>query len=331
MLLLPLLIAAAPVDVHLRSAALLGPTTEQPVGWAESLPVSVSAWKGPTLLRVRHDGRAVSFEAFVDLTRDGTQVEARVRHPVRVSGVGDWVLVLKGGATVPLLGRAPEGLRVGFLPEQLIPFAAVTLPEVALPVPPTKNAPLKCAVAALSVRADDAAPSLTVEPSAWTAHRSGPDTKGFTPVHLENTTATLHGFVRPSALRCDEVGAGGLGLSGLGTGAGDGTIEAEAAVLPAGTRLFAAPVDSAFFARLKKPTAAFTVDGRAWRLDPLSSGSATVQLTRVFLAPDVHPPRERRRPHGIGSSTSRHPNWPRLEDPPSGGSSFDDTCESCPP
>jgi hypothetical protein len=291
--LLSLLLAAAPVDVSLRSAALLATMdqpremkaganearrsrADQPVGWAESLPVSVSSWRTSTVLRVRHDGPAVTFEALVDLTREGTQVDARVRQPVRVTGVGAWVLVLKAGVAVPLLGRAPDGLRVGFLPEQRMPFAAVTLPEVALAVPRTKEAPLKCAVTALSVRPEEDAASLTVEPFAWTAHRAGPDTKGFTPVHLENATATLHGFVRSSALRCDDVGPGGLGLSGLGVGGGDGIVQAEAAVLPAGTRLFAAPGDATPLATLKKPTAAFTIDGSTWRLDPMTSGPGIV-------------------------------------------------------
>jgi hypothetical protein len=313
MVMLALVLAAAPIDVHLRSAALLGPTTNAPIGWAETTPVQVVAWSSPTVLTVRHDSAAVTFEALIDLSREATEVEVRLHEPVQVSGVGAWRVVLKASASVPLVGHGPEGLRLAFLPEMGMPFETVTLAPDAPPRARTslnKLTRIDCTARALHLEPEPTSPELTLKTSAWTVYRLGPDVDGFTPVLLENAVAEVTGFAPVSSLRCGASNSSGLGIAGTGAGAADGSLAAEAAVLPAMTRLLEAP-DGAVVATVKRKTGALALPDGTWRLDALQHGGATVQFTRVVLEAGVTPKRGPRRSHGIGRTTSLRSDWPR--------------------
>jgi hypothetical protein len=309
-----LVLAAAPVEVHLRAAALLGPTTRAPVGWAEATPVQVMEWSSPTMLKVRHDSAAVTFEALIDLSHAATEVEVRLRERVQVAGGDGWRVVLKAGASVPLVGHGPEGLRLAFLPEMGMPFETVTLPPDTPPMRPrprlAKNALIDCVVPALHLAPNPTAPFVALATSTWTVHRTGPDVDGFSPVLLENTIAEVAGFAQVSSLRCGASNSNGLGLAGTGAGAADGSLEAEAAVLPAMTRLLEA-ADGAVVATVKRKTGALGLPDGTWRLDPLPHAGGTVQFTRVVLEAGLTPSRAPRRLHGIGRTTSLRGDWPR--------------------
>ncbi|MDX2015699.1 MAG: hypothetical protein SFW67_36230 [Myxococcaceae bacterium] len=321
MLALALVLAASPVDVQLRNAALLGPSSRAPIGWALAAPVRVVSWPRSTLPRVRHDGPLGAFEVLVDLSREGTEVEARVRQPVRALGVGAWPVVLKAGAVLALQGHDAQGWQVAFLPEHHVPFSVMTLEDDARPVTRAVRpaTPLRfrledggsgeCAVDELFQTPTSEAPTLRLEPSRWTCLRAGDDVGGFSPVRAETDLLEVSGWVRRASVRCDGVSSG-LGLSGLGAGAGDGLLEAEAATLPKGTKLLDA-AGGAVVTTLIRPARALALDGGAWRLEPLVRGSLTVQWSRVFLEPSVAPFRETQRWHGVGSSGSTASDWPR--------------------
>jgi hypothetical protein len=313
-MLLALVLAAAPsspVDLHALSAGLLAPSTKTPVGVLDDVPITPVRWLAPTLLRARHESDAVRLDALIDVSRDGTAVEARARRAVTLGGVGVWTVVLKEGTRVPLLGRVADGLRVGFLEDQLAPFTAATVPDEERAVPPIGGPVERCLVRVLHAKADRAAARWNVPSFAATVHR-GASKDGWASAWAETSAVVVHGFVHDDDVACDVGAGGGLGLSGVGAGATDGVVRARAATLPAGTKLFSSAKELEPFATLKKATRGLLLDDGAWRIDHVKSGAGEVHLRNVFVGRDTPLTLEPPQGHGVGSVARQTTTWPRL-------------------
>jgi hypothetical protein len=314
-MLLALLLAAAPapVELHVLSAGLLAPETKQPVGAMDDVPVTAVKWVSSTLFKARHESSSVELEALLDLSRDGTFVEVIASRDVALSGAGLWVVVLKRGAKVPLLGRVGDGLRVGFLPQHLMVTNAATVSDEGRQVPPATGPAETCVVRAMYARPEAGAAKWETPSFAWTIHR-GPSSKaGWSPAWADGQVTIVHGFVRDSDVECNVGSGGGLGMSGMGSGGSDGLVVAEEGTLPAGTKLFTSARDTAPFATLRVPLRALRLEDGTWRTDPLKSRSGSVRFTNVVLAKDAVVTTKKAKTHGIGGSMMRQPEWPHLE------------------
>ncbi|MDP1922778.1 MAG: hypothetical protein Q8L14_41430 [Myxococcales bacterium] len=313
-MLLALLLAAAPapVELHVLSAGLLAPETKQPVGAMDDVFVTPVKWVSPTLFKARHESSTVELEALLDLSREGTFLEAIASRDVALSGTGQWLVVLKRGAKVPLLGRLADGLRVGFLPQHLMVTSVATVPDEGRQVPPATGPAETCVVRAMYARPEAGAAKWETPSVAWTMHR-GPSSKtGWAQAWADGQVTIVHGFVRDSDVECDVGSGGGLGLSGVGGGSGDGFVVAEEATLPAGTTLFTSARDAKPFATLRAPIRALRLGDGTWRTDPIKSGTGWVRFSTVVLAKGAVVTTKKAQTHGIGSSVMHQPDWPHL-------------------
>lgn len=314
-MILALVLAAAPmapVELHALSAGLLAPTTKNPVGALRDVPFTAVRWLSPTLVRVRHDSATVELEALIDLSRDGTYVELETKRSLALSG-SPWTLVLREGARVPLLGRVGDGLRLGFLPTDFPVVTSATLPDVERPVPPATAPVEKCVVHAIYAKADKAAPRWEIGSKIPYAHR-GASKDGWAPAWVDSGTLIVHGFVHDRDVNCrEEEFIGELGLTGVSTGMGDGQVEAQAAVLPAGTKLFATTKEVEPFATLKLPARGLLLKDGTWRIADVKSGAGEVRFTNVFVGRDTPLALEKLATHGVGSSIDSRPTWPRFK------------------
>lgn len=314
MLLALLLTAApAPVDLHVLSAGLLAPETKQPVGAMDDVFVTPVKWVSSTLFKARHESASVELEALLDLSRDGTFLEAVATRDVALAGTGLWVVVLKRGAKVPLLGRLADGLRLGFLPQHLMVTNAATVPDESRPIPPATGPAETCVVRAMYARPEAGAAKWETPSFAWTIHR-GPSSKaGWATAWADGQVTIVHGFVRDSDVECDVGSGGGLGMAGFGGGSGDGFVVAEEATLPAGTKLFTSSRDAAPFATLKTAIRALHLKDGTWRTDPIKSGAGWVRFSNVVLAKDAVVVLKKAETHGVGGSVMHQPDWPHLK------------------
>jgi len=313
-MLLALLLAAAPspVELHALSAGLLAPETKKPVGAVDDVPLTATRWRSQTVFRARHQSKTVELEAWVDLSREGTYVEAVASRDVALSAGGPWTVVLKRGAKVPLLGRVADGLRVGFLPRHRMALPAATVPDEARSIPSAAGPVEPCLVRALHARPDASSAKWGTPSSAWTVHRGASTKAGWAPAWAESEVTIVHGFVRDADVVCDEGPGSGLGLSGTGAGSGDGMVVAREVTLPAGSKLFSSPAASTPIATLKVAVRALVLDDGTVRTDPLESGAGSVRFSNVVLAKDVVLPMLDARPYGVGSTMLQLDGWPRL-------------------
>lgn len=312
-MLLSLLLAAAPVDLHVLGAGLVSPTTKVPIGAMSDVTIVPLAWTTPTTLKLSHDTAQVTLEAVIDLSREGTFVEAIAQRAVRLVGTGEWVVVLKRGATVPLVGRTPEGLRVGFQLEDTSVVAFATVPDDERGPPPPASGPAEsCLVTTLHSRADQRSPKWKLPSFSTTVHR-GPSKSGWAAAWVETSTTIVHGFVRDADVLCDVGSGGGLGLAGVGTSSGDGLIEAQAATVPVGAKFFASEAETEWVATLKAPARGLKLKNGSWRLEHLKSGSGELRLSNVFLGHATVVQLEPVKQHGVGGSSLHKPEWPKLK------------------
>lgn len=314
-MLLALVLAAtpsSPVELHAVAAGLLAPATRTPVGSLHDVPISAVRWLSPTVLSARHESPTIQLEALIDLSREGTAVEAIATRAITLGGTGAWTVVLKEKSHVPLLGRQADGLRVGFLPDQPTPLPMATVPDEVRPVPATTGAVERCLVRALHAKPDRSAPRWSLPSFATSVHRGPTNTDGWASAWAEGSAVVVHGFVQEHDVDCDAGAGGGLGLLGVGAGASDGVVNARAATLPAGTKLFASPKDATPFATLKTATRGLLLDDGAWRFDHVKSGAGEVHLRGVFVARDTPLTLEAAQGHGVGSVVNHFPDWPRL-------------------
>jgi len=311
-MLLALVLTAVPVELRVDSAALLAPTTNQPVGALSSVRVTAESWTSPTVFLARHESAAIEVTARVDLSREGTYVEAVAAQDVTLTGTGAWLVVLKKGAQVPLVGHVPEGLRVGFKREHFAVTPYATIPDVTRPVPPAEGPDEECLVTTMYARAEPDAPSWKLASFATTVHR-GTSVGGWSPAWAEGLSTIVHGFVRVADVVCGVGSGGGLGLSGIGTGSGDGMVEAQAATLPQGTRLFASEKDTVPLATLKTKAEGLKLKDGTWRINSVRSGSGWVRFSNVYLGKDARVTLGPLGTHGVGSSIAHHDGWPRFK------------------
>lgn len=311
-MLLALLLAAAPVELSVEAAGLMAPSGNQVIGSLTDVTVTAESWASSTVFLARHQSAAIDLTAKVDLAKEGTFVSAIAKTDLTLSGTGAWLVVLRKGASVPLVGHVGEGLRIGFLKEQqaLMPYA--TIPDQAKAVPPAEGPVEECLVTAIHARKDPAAPVWKPPSFSTTIHR-GASVDGWAPAWSESTELIVHGFVRDAEVKCDVGSGGGLGLTGLGTSSGDGFLEAQAAVLPAGTRLFASETDTQPFATLKTKVEALKLKDGTWRINAFKSGKGWVRFSNIVIGKEVRVTLGPLTTHGVGSSGARHDDWPRFK------------------
>lgn len=310
-MLLALLLSAAPVELVALDAALLS-SNGTVVGSVDDLTLTPLTWANPTLLRARHSGPRVDVEAFIDVSRDGTFVEAHLTKEVAVTTEPGWRIVLKQGARVPLLGRLSDGLRLGFREHDAMVVKAVTVPDQPLPIPVSeKSVDDGCAAMVLYRTADLGAPRWAPSSAQWTLER-GQKTGAWYPAWADGALARVFGFVHERDVHCGQGLGGGFGVSGLGTTGSDGLLSAQAVTLPAGTKLYARADLTEVVATLKQPTAALRLTDGSLRTDPVSSGRGSVRFVRVFASLkglELGPLEG----HGSGRHFRTNPDWPRLE------------------
>ncbi len=312
-MLLPLLLAAAPVDLNVLGAGILAPSSKTPIGAMVDLSIVPQAWTSPTVMRFTHESAQVKLDGVIDLSREGTYVEASATRNVVLTSTGQWLVVLKRGAKVPLVGRAPDGLRIGFQVEDsaVVPFATVPDDdEVAAPV--AAGPEEKCAVSTVHARADLHAPKWKLPSFATSVHR-GPSSGGWAPAWVDGPSTIVHGFVHDADVQCDVGTGGGLGLSGIGGSSGDGIVDAREGLVPAGTVLFAGADEREQVAVLKAPARGLLLESGAWYFGHLKSGSGELRLSNVFVGKKTVVELEPSRRHGVGGSSVAKKNWPRLK------------------
>lgn len=313
-MLLALLLSAAPIELVALDAALLS-SNGSVVGTLEDLALTPMTWATPTLLRARHSGSRVEFEGFVDVSREGTLVEARIAKDLAVTTEPGWRIVLKAGAAVPLLGRLSDGLRLGFRPNDAMVVKVVTVPETPAPLP-TMEKPVDdgCTAMALYRSADLGAPRWAPSSAQWDLVRSAKVGAWF-PAYAEGGLARVYGFVHERDVHCGLGMGGGFGISGMGSSCGDGSLSARAVTLPASTRLFARADLTEQVATLKQPTPALVLEDGSLRTELIRSGPGEVRFVRVFASMKGLEPGPLTS-HGVGRQRRHEPDWPRLERKP---------------
>lgn len=311
-MLLALVLTAAPVELHVVSAGLLAPSTKTPVGALSDVTIDAKKWLSPTLMRAHHESKTVELEALVDLDRDGTYVEALANRDVALAGTGPWTVVLKKGARIPLVGRVADGLRIGFLKEHFAVTQTATVPDADRPIPLATGPAETCVVRAMHAKADPQSPRWEATSFAYTIHRGTPKS-GWAPAWAEGGALIVHGFVKDEDVECEVGSGGGLGLSGLGTASGDGSVQAQEAMLPAGTKLFASEREVEPFATLRAPVRGLKLDDGTWRIDHVKSGGGEVRFVNVVIGKDTRVTLEPKKTHGVGSTRTEKPDWPHFK------------------
>ncbi|MBL8939948.1 MAG: hypothetical protein JNM69_35665 [Archangium sp.] len=311
-MLLALVLTAAPVELHVLSAGLLAPSTKTPVGAASDVTIDAKKWLSPTLMKAHHESTTVVLEALVDLDRDGTYVEALANRDVALAGTGPWTVVLKKGSRIPLVARVADGLRIAFLPEHFAVTQTATVPDADRPLPLAAGPAESCVVRAMHAKADPKSPRWEATSFAYTIHRGTPKS-GWAPAWAEGGTLIVHGFVKDEDVECEVGSGGGLGLTGLGTASGDGSLQAQEAMLPAGTKLFASEREVEPFATLRAPVRGLKLDDGTWRIDHVKSGEGEVRFINVVIGKDTRVTLEAKKTHGVGSTRSEKPEWPHFK------------------
>lgn len=311
-MLLALVLTAAPVELHVLSAGLLAPSTKTPVGALSDVSIDAKKWLSPTLMKAHHESKTVELEALVDLDRDGTYVEALANRDVALAGTGPWTVVLKKSARIPLVGRVADGLRIAFLPEHFAVTPTATVPDAERPIPLAAGPAETCVVRAMHAKADPKSPRWEATSFAYTIHRGTPKS-GWAPAWAEGGTLIVHGFVKDEDVECEVGSGGGLGMTGLGTASGDGSVQAQEAMLPAGTKLFASEREVEPFATLRAPVRGLKLDDGTWRIDHVKSGDGEVRFVNVVIGKDTRVTLEAKKTHGVGSTRSEKPEWPHFK------------------
>lgn len=308
MLIAALVLAAAPspVELHAIRAGLLSDQAS-PIGSLDDGVLVERKWVTQTLLFARHDNPGITLDAYVDVSRDGTFVEAVAKADVTLSATKGWTVVLEKGAAVPVMGHFAEGLRIGFLERSNMVVPAATIPDIAKPVPEANLPEAKCWVRALHAAAD--VRSARWEPSTvgFTVHLGEAAASGWAPAYADGEVTRVHGFARAADVLCDAGVGGGLGLSGFG-GASDGVLTARSATLPVGTQLFWSDSAPTPFATLRQPVTGLR-SKTGWRI-LIIQGETRVVLNGVTVKADVTLGPEEQ--HGVGGAVIRRADWPRL-------------------
>lgn len=306
---LALVLAAGPaVELHALRAGLLS-DDGRPLGYADDVRLVARGWPTQTLMRATHESTTIDFEAFVDVSRDGTFVEVEAKRDVVLSVPDGWTVVLREKAKVPLLGRLSEGLRVGFFSRSSVVVPVATVPDVERPVPEASWPKATCVVQALHARAD--ARSARWKPSSvvFDVFLGPMDAAGWAPAFALGEVVRVHGFAHKTDVVCDVGTGGGLELTGMG-GARDGSILAQEGTVPAGTKVFWSKTATDPFATLKVPTRGLRDEKGLWRFPHLRSGRGEVSLRDVVVKVEVAlAPMQQ---HGVGSSLVSPQDWPRL-------------------
>lgn len=311
-MLLALVLTAAPVELHVLSAGLLAPSTKTPVGALSDVTIDAKKWLSPTLMKAHHESKTVELEALVDLERDGTYVEALANRDVGLAGTGPWTVVLKKGSRIPLVGRVADGLRIAFLQEHFAVTPTATIPDADRPIPLAAGPAETCVVRAMHAKADPKSPRWEATSFAYTIHRGKPS-EGWAPAWADGSTLIVHGFVKDEDVVCDVGSGGGFGMKGMGTGSGDGSLQAQEAMLPAGTKLFASEREVEPFATLRAPVRGLKLDDGTWRIDHVKSGEGEVRFVNVIIGKDTRVTLEAKKTHGVGSTRTEKPDWPRFK------------------
>lgn len=312
-MLLPLLLAAAPLDLHVLGAGVGAPSSKTPIGAIFDVSIVPKSWTSPTVMRFTHESAQVTLDGVIDLSREGTYVEATAARNVVLGGTGQWLVVLKRGAKVPLVGRTAEGLRIGFQTEDsaVVPFATVPDEDKGAP-PPASGPEEKCLVSTVHARADLHSPKWKLPSFATTVHR-GPSKSGWAPAWVDGTSTIVHGFVRDADVTCDVGSGGGFGMGGIGSSSGDGMVEAQEGLVPAGAVLFAGEDELEQVAVLKAPARGLKLKSGAWYFGHLQSGKGELRLSNVFVAKKTVVELQPSRTHGVGGTSVTKLNWPRLK------------------
>jgi len=305
------------------------------VGQVEGLRASRLEWPSARRASLRFADGRLELAAAVDLASRDTYVAAGVGLPVELQETGPWHIRMLADSWAPVLEGGARGVRVA-LPDWL-PVRDGWLPAGS---PPTDGeAHLPWAVGAAGgdpcpdlvvFAAVDGGPSLRVP--QWAGVQMLGRGKGLQPVEVRMDGFSVQGFAT-SPIKCGAA-PGSIGLSGFGTGCGDGRGWGRVVRLPAGTRLFSPKVHDPFAVlrqaapgielahearrRICGPSSDCRLEpplpkGPAEWIVPFEAGPEPHFVLRAWVdVPAEQLPDDPSNPGGFGLCFSPPDHWPRL-------------------
>jgi hypothetical protein len=313
--LLATLLAAAPPAaprIHVLHAALLVPGEDEARGGLSDVDVRLGPWLTATRVAMDHVGYAFELHAEMELMQERTFVELTVPSERVLAATGPWTVVLQRRKPAALVGGREGALELGFTAQDNLPVMAAELDLFQSATVPAAEGPANpCLVRAMHAAPDGKSPRWEPASYLWTIHRGAPVDATWHAAWAQGNGWTVHGFVNKADVACGVGSGGGFGLEGYGPVSSDGQVMARAALLPSGTRLFASPGARAPLAVLHKDAHALRSEAGWWLLASIREGRSELTLHHVWLAPGVEPRLEPLRSHGTGSTSIRHPEWPR--------------------
>lgn len=229
------------------------------VGRLGSAPVSITSWASPTQPILSFRGRSISLQAPVELGTGRTQIVVRVSRAIRISTSTAFEVTLRAGSHVPLLASQAAQLRIALPPglparEGLIPATGLGAlsgrPHTLAFHGPRldSSATGVCEPLTLYASPDSSAEHFVLSREAGPWIVVGAQSGGFTEVRVQSGPVEVRAFARGAVQTCDPM----IGLSGMGSGCGDGASSDLIVELPPRTELYASADAAAPFARTRR-------------------------------------------------------------------------------
>jgi hypothetical protein len=297
--------AASAQSFHLQAATL--ERDGEAVGEVSRLPVEVVRWLDATTARVRHVDDAVTLEADVDLADPQDFLQAGVGRDVRLRGTGAWKVTMLRGAWAPVLRGSEDEVRVALPPALPVSWGRIIGQVEGAPAAPDRGPWAFVAAAGEAEASTDGdaealgeliqhCPGLTIhagprlEDPGWLVPETTHDIRkvgfraGWYEVRVRHEGFLLEGFLERSAAGYDGV-LGGLGLSGVGTGCGDGIARGRVVRLAPGTQLYATADAEQPFATLHRENTGLEPADRTFARACRRSAGQVEQCEQVAIPP----------------------------------------------
>lgn len=250
---------AAAQSFHVSNAVLR--SEGHSVGELFGAPVDISGWTSDTRPTIAYADRVVTMTATIDLADENTFLSAGVGRARPVQTTSAFRIDMNANVWAPVWGRAQDGVRIALPPgfparEAVLP----TSPRMSATADPPHDAfsyagtprtfDLVCGQ--LRIRAEPRADAeLWLAAGDGAALHVGVERDGFTRVRLFRDGFVVHGWLEGGPPSCQDLN---MGLSGVGSGCGDGRGRGIIVNLPAGTELYGSRTAAQPFGRLRADT-----------------------------------------------------------------------------
>lgn len=234
---------------------------DEAVGELSGARVAPWSWVSNTRPRVAYTDEIISMEVELSLEDERTYVSLGVGRDTRVRTSSPFRIEMRALTWAPLLGRAPDGVRVALPPG--MPAASGVLGRDVVPAPRSADPPTDafshpgppdrfdptCGRLIVRPRPDPSAPAWEVDGDR-AALALGVQRGRFTRARVFVDGFVVHGWLEGAPPTCDGV----IHMGGFGSACGDGWGDGIVVTLPAGTALYATRTARRPFAHLRRDT-----------------------------------------------------------------------------